>query len=383
VTYNLQVHASRRLLASGLTAAVVLLPATDGRACGWDWETYHAEAKSLPCVHDALLGYWPKHTDAYHETRIAAADHGLRWVPGWTEGLDARGLSLLHLGRHEEAEAVMRRRHAIAPDAYPSHANLGTLYTFTGKFDAALEHIDVAMAREPNAHFGREKYHRALVVFLQRVAADPGIATRENFLGLQLTQEQRLHGSSAVFTSLGLEEQAFDALVSMLTVYGADGLAEVYLTLGELLAARGHLRLAYTAYRRARELGHVRGDELRRWTKQLEAAIKSQHPGNTTREPSPDFERMGLRGSYIGIGSAYAKNLRTAKVFQKQWAQWEHEQLSKGLSAWTQAGLDAIYAHMQEKRPRCDMPRIIDDARAPLAEDRVGAKPGEHSEDAP
>jgi tetratricopeptide (TPR) repeat protein len=364
-------RASHRLLALGLTLAAAALPISDARACGWDWETYHAEAKSLPCVHDALLGYWPKHTQAYHETRIAAADYGLRWVPGWTEGLDAKGISLLHLGRLEQAEAIMRRRHAIAPDAYPSHANLGTLYTFTGKFDAALEHIDVAMAREPNAHFGREKYHRALVVFLARVAADPSVAQREDFLGVQPSEQQRLHGSKSVFASLGLEEQAFDALVSMLTVYGADGLAEIYLTLGELLAVRGHPRLAYTAYRRARELGHARKDELRRWVRQIDDQLESEN-----RKRDHDG-----RNSYRGIGHKYAGMLGKAELFQAEWAQWEHEQLGKGLAVWTQAGLDEVYAHMHAKRRRCDMPRIIDDTRAPLAGDQLGADLDEGSEE--
>jgi tetratricopeptide (TPR) repeat protein len=364
---------SHRILALGLTVAVAIsLPMPAARACGWDWETYHAEAKSLPCVHDALLGYWPKHTEAYHETRIAAADYGLRWVPGWTEGLDAKGISLLHLRRFEQAEATMLERHAIAPDAYPSHANLGTLYTFTGNFDAALEHIDVAMAREPNAHFGREAYHRALVVFLQRVAADPSVAQRENFLGVSPSEQQRLAGSKAVFTSLGLDEQAFDALVSMLTVYGADGLAEIYLTLGELLAVRGHPRLAYTAYRRARELDHVRSDELRRFVRllddQLEADARARSHGD--------------RFAYKGIGNKYKTTSRKAEVFQAEWAQWEREQLGKGLAIWTQAGLDEVYARMHEQRRRCDMPRIIDDARAPLAADHVDAnEPDEASED--
>jgi tetratricopeptide (TPR) repeat protein len=178
--YTSRVLALRRLAAIGSVVAALLLPRSDAAACGWDWETYHAEAKSLPCVHDALLGFWPKHVDEYHQARIEAADHALRWLPNWTEGLDAKGLSLLHLGRLEQAEAVMKQRHAIAPDAYPSHANLGTLYTFSGEFARALEHIDASMAIEPEAHFGRETYHRALVVFLERVAADPEIARREN-----------------------------------------------------------------------------------------------------------------------------------------------------------------------------------------------------------
>lgn len=346
-------------------ALLLLALSDDAEACGWDWETYHAEAKSLPCVHDALLGYWPKHVDEYHEARIVAADHALRWLPHWTEGLDAKGLSLLHLGRLEQAKAVMQQRHAIAPAAYASHANLGTLHTFTGDFARALEHIDAAMAIEPAAHFGREKYHRALVVFLQRVAAEPEIARRENFLGIEFEDRQRTRGSKALFESLvesrGLDDQAFDALVSMITVYGADGVPEIYLTLGELLAARGHLRLAYTAYRRARELGHVRGDELRRWMRKIDGQL-----GAARRASS--IARNDDRFSYRGIGEKYQTTRSKAEQFAERWAKWEREQIDAGLPVWTQAGLTTIYAHMHALRRRCDAPRIIADQQAPLAD---------------
>ena len=43
--------------------------------------------------------------------------------------------------------------------------------------DLALVHIDRAMQIEPAAHFGREGYHRRLVVYLKAVAADPKGAT--------------------------------------------------------------------------------------------------------------------------------------------------------------------------------------------------------------
>ncbi len=342
-------------------------------ACGWDWETYHAEARSLPCVFDALLGFWPKHTPEYHQVRIEAADQALRWIPGWAEGLDAKGISLMKLGRLERAEAVMARRHDLAPEAYPGHANLGTLYTFTGDFDRALAHIDRAMAIEPEAHFGREKYHRALVVFLRRVKADPAVATTENFLGVSLSDRQRFGGSRGTYRALGLDDDAFDALVSMLTVYGADELAEVYLTLGELLAARGHPRLAYTAYRRAKALGHPRARQLKRWMKTIDQGLSVERYGELAHDPhrpsGPLHARVLMeRQRYRGIGPLYIRSRRKAKAFQSKWARWERKRLGEGLAIWTEEGLDEIYARMHDKRRRCDAPRIIADERAPLAE---------------
>src|SRR5690606_18294299 len=130
---------------------------------------------------------------------------------------------------------------------------------------------------------------------------------------------QRTHGSKALYQPLGLDDDAFDALVSMITVYGADGLAEIYLTLGELLAARGHPRLAYTAYRRARELGHVRGDELRRWMKKLDAQLKDE------RRKGRSADRDHDRGGYRGIGERYKTTIRDGASFQQQWGEWERE----------------------------------------------------------
>ena len=321
----------------------------------------------MPCVFDALLGYWPKHTDAYHERRIEAFDLALAWMPDWTDGLDAEGISYLKLGRLPDADAVMKRRLEVAPEAYPSHANLGTLYTFTGAYDDALRHIDRAMAIEPEAHFGREKYHRALVVFLQRAKADPEVPKTETFVGVKPTMAQRIRGSRGLYARLGLEDDAIDALVAMLTVYGADELAEVYFALGELLAVRGHKRLAYTAYRRVKELGHPRRATAKRSMGRLHTALRAQfYKGSATG----GFRRSshGPREDiYKGIGKKYAHERGGAKQLQRDYARWEEAKIADGLAVWTEAGLDEIYAHMHAVRRRCKAPRVIDDPLAPIA----------------
>ena len=344
----------------------------------------------MPCVFDALMGYWPKHTDAYYERRIEAFDLGLAWMPDWTDGLDAKGISLLKLGRLPEAETVMKRRLDIAPDAYPSHANLGTLYTFTGAYDDALRHIDRAMKIEPEAHFGREQYHRDLVDYLRRGKADPAVFTKETFVGIAPTPNQRAQGSKALWTRLGVNEDAVDALVAMLTVYGADELAEVYFALGELLATRGNRRLAYTAYRRAKELGHPRAATAKRAMSDIDAALrKSFYKGTGRNGYRRGHGPIRQQDIYRGIGRKYAHERGGAKALQRDYAAWENAQLAKELPVWTQAGLDEVYAHMHDVRRRCKAPRLIDDPLAPLAgQDRAAGQPGgevaaQPSEDAP
>ena len=347
--------------------AVASTAAPPASACGWDYETYHAEAKSMPCVFDALLGYWPKHTDAYHEQRVQAFDHALAWMPHWTRGLDAKGISLLKLDRLSEAERVMKQRLSVAPDAYASHANLGTLYTFTGDFDAALVHIDRAMAIEPQAHFGREKYHRALVAYLQRGQTDPSVLTSETFVGVTPTARQRERGSKRMYAELGLEDDAIDALVAMLTVYGADELAEVYFALGELLALRGHRRLAYTAYRRAKELGHPRKSTAKRNMDRLHKVLRDEYYSDRAGDGDRGRGESSRHNRYRGIGQKYGSERGSAKALQRNYAAWEEAQLAEGLPVWTMDGLDSIYAHMNGLRRRCKTPRLIDDPLAPEA----------------
>jgi tetratricopeptide (TPR) repeat protein len=333
-------------------AVIALLSSFAARvqACGWSWETYAAEGESLPCVYDALLGYFPAHTPEYHEAVTRAVDYALGWTPQWTAGLDAKGLALMHLSRYPEAEVVMKQRLSINAEAYAAHANLGTLFTFTRQFPTALRHIDRAMALEPKAHFGREIYHRKLVVFLGDAQRDPNVALNRNFLDVAVDTDQRLAGSEAKYEEAGLETNAFDALVSMIAVYGAEHVAEIYLTLGDLLSLRGHSKLAWTAYKRALELDHPRKTELETW---IAAMARRASVEPKPREPG-DFRPGGHRGLPYAALRADAKRARTF------YGDWERKQIVAGLPVWTLAGLEVLYAQMNRIRIRCEAPGIID-----------------------
>jgi tetratricopeptide (TPR) repeat protein len=340
-------------------------------ACGWSWETYAAEAKALPCVHDALVGYFPKHGNAYHLAVIAAVDYGASWAPAYTAGLDAKGLALLHLGRLEDARAVMLARLAAAPNAYPSHANLGTLYTFSGDYEKALEHVDRAMAIEPKAHFGREKYHRKLVEYLRDVKADPNVRLTRNFLGVAPSPTDRTQGNKVRYDKAGFHDDAIDALVSMIAVYGAESLADIYLTLGELLALRGYPKLAWTAYKRASELGHPREKDLGNFRSLVLSAIQAPPPRERRRIPGPDGIELfdDGPGGHYGLPEFYAAKRKEADGMRADFVRWEERQLKKGLAVWTQAGIQKIYERMNQVRTRCPVPSLIDSEHAEASPD--------------
>lgn len=319
-------------------------------ACEWDNETYEAEARSLPCIYAALVGSFPEHVPEYHEARIAAANRALAWAPSWLEALDMKGVALTKLRRFDEAKVVLSKRAEVDPDGYATHANLGTLYTFTGDFDRALEHIDRAMTIEPAAHFGREKYHRALVVYLKERPPNPAEAPKRDFLGLELTEEQRLEGSEARFAEAGLTDDAFDALVAMIAVYGAKRMPDVYLALGNALALRGHRRLAWTAYKRAEELGHPRRAELKRWLSALSFRIyREKYPSATGWKPGY---------GYLSMADIYPA-LRSEKAAATNYKLWEAVAVRRGLPVWTTAGVAELYRRQQELEPRCKVPGVI------------------------
>lgn len=329
-----------------ISAFSLLLFQNGAYACPWDSETYWAEWGSLPCVMTVLVGAFPEHTKEYYEARISAADEALRFAPYWLEGLDMKGVALLKLGRLKEAEAVFVQRQEADPEGYATHANLGTLYTFTGDFEKALFHIDKSMKIEPEAHFGREKYHRQLVVYLAETKKDPKVRLTQNFLGVTITNEQRYRGSKAKFEAAGLSEDVFDAMASMIAVYGAKDMPDIYLAFGDALALRGEVKLAWTAYQRAAELKHPRKKELLAWQKQFWEMLFGKS----------EFQ---MKEYYTGIDEIYQDERASGKRTAKSYADWERKQIKEGLPVYTSSGLDRIYAKQREVSKRCKSPGVI------------------------
>ncbi len=363
-----------RLLSKTLAALACLVCAGSPlptSACGWDNETYHAEATQLPCVADVLLGFTTPHTPEYYEARVAAMDEALAVLPVWLEGLDNKGIALLHLGRLEEAEAVMRRRFELAPEAYAGHANLGTIYTFMGRLDEAEDHIRAAMEIEPDAHFGREQLHLDFVLHLKRVAADPS-QRGANFMGLKLSKQQRLSGSPAKYSAAGYTQRELDGLIAMLTVYGAHDHPDLLYALGDLLALRGMTRLAWTAYHRARRSGHPNTGELYQLEKALSGALESAwrrtHPG-----------KRGGEGDYGPLAGVYVSKTNRAKTLREKYQKWERAQVKAGLQVWTEEGLTTIYDEMNRRRKRCKVAPVhrekpVSSSTSPESADAASAK---------
>jgi hypothetical protein len=190
-----------------LTALVLLhgLPLSVA-ACLWDRDTPADEAKGMPGVVAVLTGRFPRNPPLYYEMRLARVTAGLENHPEDLAAYDDAGVACDRLGRGDEAIAWMEKKRAqldqlddslpeVKEQRYRYHANLGTFLVHRwarqgadrAKIDevkAARDEIARALAINPNAHFGREKYQlRAVEWIVTPPAVRPG-RSLPNSLGI-------------------------------------------------------------------------------------------------------------------------------------------------------------------------------------------------------
>jgi tetratricopeptide (TPR) repeat protein len=74
----------------------------------------------------------------------------------------------LRLGKAQQAAAFLEPATNRFAANYGIHANLGTAYHLLGRYADAEREIERDLEIDPNAHFGVEKYHLALLQYLMR-----------------------------------------------------------------------------------------------------------------------------------------------------------------------------------------------------------------------
>jgi hypothetical protein len=149
-----------------LVGTLVLSTATL-MACIWDTDTLAAEKERLPEIEALITGTFPRHSHEFHEWRRDKCKQLIGNHAAQVHTYDDLAVSLHKLGDHKAAIQIMQAKELLFPGLYETRSNLGTFYIYTGDLDEALKWIDEALAINPNAHFGREKYQRWLVEWLQ------------------------------------------------------------------------------------------------------------------------------------------------------------------------------------------------------------------------
>jgi hypothetical protein len=152
---------SRRVAASLL---VLLFPAAV-LACIWDSETLKQERARFPSTLELITGKFLRHSKEFYEWRIKDRQEKLESDPKNVAYYDDIAVGYQKIGQHEKAIETILAKEEIQPGLYETYSNLGTFHILAGDFEKGLPYIDKALAINPDAHFGREKYQKWLVEY--------------------------------------------------------------------------------------------------------------------------------------------------------------------------------------------------------------------------
>jgi tetratricopeptide (TPR) repeat protein len=155
------------------------LAVLDTPACIWDSSTtLSTEKRKSPKLAEVILNPpTPPPDPAPLLKRIDTLKAApKRSDPAWWNDLAG---AYLRLGRAREAADLLAQVVEKFPNDYGIHANLGTVYHLLGRYAEAEKHIARNLEINPDAHFGLEKYHLALLQYLSR---DTGYQLRHVFV---------------------------------------------------------------------------------------------------------------------------------------------------------------------------------------------------------
>ncbi|WP_020473871.1 tetratricopeptide repeat protein [Zavarzinella formosa] len=156
---------SPRVLLIGLT--LLGLPAV-ATACLWDYDTLKQERARFPSTLEIITGKFLRHSPEFYQWRITDRLEKLKADPNNLALHDDLAVAYQKTGQPDKAIEQMLAKEKIKPGVYETYSNLGTFYILKGEFEKGLPYIDKALAINPDAHFGREKYQKWLVEYAMR-----------------------------------------------------------------------------------------------------------------------------------------------------------------------------------------------------------------------
>jgi tetratricopeptide (TPR) repeat protein len=138
-------------------------------ACIWDAQSMWHEKLRNHDLSKAISGEKPVLEDTNRLRGVIAL---LEADPQKSDALWLNNLAGAHLRLNEPQAAVALLEPVVEkfPNDYGIHANLGTAYHLLGRYQDAEREIARDLEINPEAHFGLEKYHLALLQYLSRDA---------------------------------------------------------------------------------------------------------------------------------------------------------------------------------------------------------------------
>jgi hypothetical protein len=185
---------------SHLRPLLFLILTTPVCACLWDRDTIAMEALGRLEVVETAIGWFDRFPPEYYQMRLDRVSREITAEASKLELYDDAAVACDRLGRHDDAVAWMTKKQAVLaslPESktsnhrYRLHANLGVFHTHLwlktperekhpGALDLAIQEVRAAIQINPNAHFGREHAHLALLEWW-RVSLDKPSKRMEQF----------------------------------------------------------------------------------------------------------------------------------------------------------------------------------------------------------
>jgi tetratricopeptide (TPR) repeat protein len=136
------------------------------------------ERRRFPGTLETITGKFVRHSPAYYEWRIQDRTKRMRSPAEDPSLADDLAVAYSKLGKHAEGIALLEQVLAAHPDRYETLANLGTIHMLAGDLKVGKEYVDGAIAINPDAHFGREKYQSLLAEYFLTTRKSPHPASQ-------------------------------------------------------------------------------------------------------------------------------------------------------------------------------------------------------------
>jgi len=221
--------------AQSLAILILLAQPKIASACLWDRDTLWQEASGQLEVVDAILGRYDVFPPRYYELRLERVEKELAEAPTRLDLYDDAAVACDRLGRADEAIAWMARKETTLASGnyneqerfdhhYRYLANLGTFHAHRwvkngmdrqDMSDLVRGHdlIAEAIAHNPDAHFGRERYQLMFLKALASGQADSasGLISSEAFSRETLKRHDAPEGLAGLVV-LGAAQRSPDVM---------------------------------------------------------------------------------------------------------------------------------------------------------------------------
>jgi tetratricopeptide (TPR) repeat protein len=312
---------NRTSLRIGMVMSVAIASSSQAHACLWDYDTLKQERARFPDTLEIITGKFLRHSKEFYEWRIKDRLKRLETDPKNPALYDDLAVAYEKTGQNPKAIKTMLKVEEFAPGRYETYSNLGAFYFLGGDLKKGLEYVDKALAINPDAHFGREKYQKYLTEYVIERSKDGKIVLplrwkTERIESFSFYLQRKLQPTTgrermsledyqaAVKGVLGMMRFAYFDSPVLLEVLG-DLLSDNPRIDGKQLAARAYLQAASSA-KTAEQKADYR--ELASFV----LMMQTRHPG--TEKPLPLSELEEDFRSELEDASKWYAELRSREI---------------------------------------------------------------------